>query len=751
MANNPITLYREWKVPLSQSNYRPVAMQVSLFDLMFFTDAANRLCTRYVKNATESSFKSMGLELQHNIIVFDQNIYRFPSFQLGYRDLIKEDSPGDGGTTFEQWAKSGFDICLPKFDKRVKPLHLNPANVTTYIRNASQTDIGNLLTLLNPQDPDSLDFFKSRGFKIWDKDAALKPQTSFDFYNNSVLVPLNREEPNTWADYPYPWKIAVEEDYVSRNVDGADIILSNRDRAFEDRFLFGEYDDSTNVDTYQIRAYNGLCVNYSSVNVWQNLMKYYNARINLTQNEVNDFVSCNGIIVLHINPVLRYLLEHCYVWIKCSFFADYIDYRDFDQSLNKSAKVIHENLMLTKTGDFKRYNKLFSEGAIAARDLARASRPYLPSTTPSVDILRDTLLPTRQGNFNFRQQMDFIIENADDPHSRIGALPVEPLELQIDGMDTPHFTSEALDTPPQVWFDPESRKGSEDYNDFPILIPKDGNLIMNGRIISPTIDELWKMIKELAGGRKPDNEAVSENEEAGYPRGLNDRRVTVDTRPSIRSHKFKNYRTNADVIGDPTNIDYNLDAEEPHYEITSWINNPSQIEYNIIKELIDLNTLIVNSGNIDLIKERIDTINLPTSYNPSTNPWSLREIESQLKGLRWNLCYYITHIQNFGVYNGMIGRNNSDDKEYNVNAGGLYQLHKEYDAKNSFNQPNTVYDERYHRETISYGIGLGEITDDMTTDNKEVVPSWAVYLGADGKWHSTKQSTLIPVRSDEMF
>jgi hypothetical protein len=32
-------------------------------------------------------------------------------------------------------------------------------------------------------------------------------------------------------------------------------------------------------------------------------------------------------------------------------------------------------------------------------------------------------------------------------------------------------------------------------------MPKDGNLITHGRIISPTIDELWIAIKELAAGR----------------------------------------------------------------------------------------------------------------------------------------------------------------------------------------------------------------------------------------------------------
>jgi hypothetical protein len=533
--------------------------------------------------------------------------------------------------------------------------------------------------------------------------------------------------------------VASENDFPT-GVQNADIILCNKDIAFENRFINKESNMS---------AYNGICVNYLSLNIWRHITEYYNLKDTLTQNAVNSMMILSGTEVQSINSVLVYLLKNCYVWIKCSFFADYIDYRDFDQSLNKTATVIHENLMLTKIGDWRRYERLFNDNQeISQKDMAKRKRPYLPSTTPSIDRVKDLILPEHVINSNIKTEIQYIIDDANDPESEIGALPIEPMEKNSDDSEN-DFTDTSFETPPPIWFDPESRKEGKDYNDFPILIPKNGNLITNGRIISPSIDELWQMIKEMISGRQSDNTALST--EAGYPRGDGQLLNAKDTRPSIKKHIFRNYDTNREVIGDPTIIDYNLDSDEPRYEVKSWVNDPSRIEYKIIKELVDLNTMICNGEDSNIIEESIMTMEPPESYMPSLQPWTLREIEAQLKGIRWNLCYHMTFVHNNMVYNGLLGRANSDNKDYNKANGSVYQLHKDYDAKRTFNNPNTVYDDRANRETVSYGVGVGQITHHMVTNEIDPIPAWAVYMGADGQWHSTKQACVIPIRTDELF
>jgi len=797
----PITLYREWKVPLSQSKYTPVAMQVSLYDLMLYRNKANRLCSRFHQAAKRSNFKSMGLELQHNIIVFDSNIYQIDNDPeiikngRGHRIINQNDEKNETdnwGTSFEEFARSGFDICLPKFDKRTKPLFLNWPQAEKLIPDVTPSDYIEVLRWLQPKRLRPDDFYYnlsiednlpySNGIKIWDKDAALKPLTSFDCYDNSVMA-FSRGDANTWDDYPNPFTVGLENDYAylrdpndpesaTNEVQYADIILSNRDHSFEDRFI---------VKDSGYMAYNGLCVNPKSVNIWANLYKYYNSSFDPIRGTENNFadhvatlinIDTEDCSVSHINPVTLYLLQHCYVWVKCSFFADYIDYRDFDQSLNKTAKVIHNNMMLTNVGDYRRYEELFHENHVPNKDRARASRPYLPMTTPSVDLLRTTLLPseiTVKPNYD-NGSMDEIINAADDPASKIGALPIDPLERAIeDEADT--YTSLAFNTPPQVWFDPESRKTGADYKDYPILFPKDGNLHMNGRIISPTIDELWKMIKELIAGRRPDGELIGD--EAGLPRGedrtignrADNRFNRIDTRPTIRNHGFKDHADplKREVIGDPTFIDYELDDDdEPYYDIKHWVNDPSKIQYQVIKEFVSLNTILCNGGPIATVFESIEAMPAPEQYLPSMTTPSIRELEAQLKGLRWNLVYYMTMMHNNVAYNGLLGRPNSDDQIYNEAGGSTYMLHKDYSAKDSYrdvpspNQttfPNTVYDERFNRNVLpipEYGVGLGPMAkdgEDITTTNKDVVPSWATYMGADGQWHSSKQALLIPIRT----
>jgi len=757
MAKNPLVLYQEWKVPLSQSKYSPHATLVSLFDLMFY-EKNKKVFARFLDISNKStieerqiSWKSKGYELEHNIIVFNSNLYRLPDDKADEAcRKIYTNETDELFSPFEDWARTGFDICLPKFDRRTKPLFINASNVTKYTK-VSVEDYSNFVDNYNPKKLLSNDFYfagePTIGIKVFDKDSTLKPKTSADFYANSVLRNSTETPFNDWADYT-PYKVALENDYdflldgeLFDCIKDADIILSNRDIVFEERFLKKESG---------MWAYNGLCVNYNSWDIWRNFFKYYG--LSPDKNSLIWPMSVNSANneATFSNPLILYLLKQCFVYVKASYFADYIDYRDFDQQLNKTSKVIHNNLMLTDVGDYKRYDTLFSEGKITELEKAKATRPYFPSSTPSIDkIARDMNIidSNKPKNLNINE----LIAIADDPSSKIGAIPIEPFESdQISDANDETFTNNYDENnlePPPVWFDPESRKVGADYNDYPIIFPKDGNLHMNGRILSPTIDELWEMIKRLVSGRQADTITPTE---VGYPRNNTPaKQIDFDTRPAIRNHTFTNINEK-DVEGDPLIMTLDQDQDGIlRYRVEKWVNDPAIIAYILMQELQDLNTVIENNAVAETVVAAFNRIKVITEYAPSSLPLSLRELEALIKGIRYNFATYIRDQQERMAFNGKYGRHNTSDATYNQSNGSLYFLHKKYNP-DTFNVPNTVYDEQFNRDIsgIAYGIGLGDITN---SHQKDRVPSWSTYLGADGQWHSTRQCLLVPVRDDEIF
>jgi hypothetical protein len=771
MANN-IELSRSWKQSLTTSKMKPFAMQVSLWDLLFFKNSQGQICTRYIQNPSESNWKCKGYELPHSIIVFDEKMYIKPINDIdkvghriikkGYPDNSEAQIIAENLTLFDKWSSLGIDMSLPWFDTRTKPLFLKSSNVTKYVQNSTTTSLSTLLNQLKPDKLKTSDFYYiaqdqsvnnyAAGFKVWDKEAALKPKTSYDFYIRSALKPATMGEPNTWGDYPDPWYIATEDDYSefwanpqsdkNPGTSGADIILCNKDLSFENRFIIPDSGFS---------AYNTICLNFNSPRVWKNLLRYYSCQA--TTIDPTNFISfLNEYTINSIDPVLNYLIEHCYIWVKCAFFADYIDHRDFNQKLNQESQVSHKDMILGK-GDFKRYEELYSEGAISIVDKAKNTRPYFPTTTPSKDKLRETLLLESEITNNFQTNVKNLIDNANSPDSKIGALPIEPFE-EVGTDTSPNFTTKAVTSEmPSIWFDPESRKTFEDYLDYPVTIGKDGNLITAGRILSPTIDELWHTIKELIAGKKADNANNTSDDFGGYPKNTTPQStINIDTRFKLPTHKFKN-NYEEEKRGDPTNIKIEPDQINPDnivYRVNSWVNNPDSILYNVIKELNDAANEIcsVNPNIVDIVN-KIESLPKPTEYLPMATVPSLRELEGLIKGLRWNLVYYIKFMQSNAVYIGSDGKPNSDNNPYNRNAGTAYLLHREKDL----NTPNTVYDERINRGIpVPFGKGLNPITSDLYGDNNQnIVPSWTVFMSAAGTWQSVSQAINIRIRDDEIW
>lgn len=732
-----IHLSRNWKQTLTTSKMKPFAMQVSLWDLLFYTEE-NKVYPRYSTNIDE--WKCKGFSLPHNTIVFDNNIYIKPITSKGRRIInqSEEENPNDPTlTTFDKWSKLGFDICLPWFDPRTKPLYLTKENYKEYIQ--GDEDFEDFLKRFKPKPLQKNDYYYTAdqpqnhalGYKVWNKDSALQPQYSVDFHKKSILTEETNQE-LSWKTYGDPWYVSIEEDYDFFYINNetqlrqigtinSDIILCNKDISFEGRFLLPESN---------LSAYNQICLNYRSPRVWRNLLEYYN--LSKLKFELEAFFEETKTI--KISPIMTFLLKNCFVWIKCAFFADYIDYKDFNQALNEEAEVIHKNLILGK-GDFKRYNKLFSEHLISPIDFARNTRPYFPNTTPVKDLLAPEMVSI--GN-NYKEVIKELIQDSLNPDTKIGYIPIEPFENYGNGYKN-STTSLPItaDTPP-IWFDPDSRKTENDYNDIPIIMPKKGNLITSGRVISPTIDELWQAFKELAAGTK---KSGSEQEDiGGYP--INKIENPNDTRLKLKKHKFKTLN-GVEAIGDPTNIILQSNDENNiFYRVQSWVSDPDFIQYNVYKEIKDISKEICKFCSIQNIE---DIVKNPEKYLPSNTIPSLRELEALVKGLRWNLIYYIKFLQTSAVYIGSTGQHNSDDKPYNFASGTAYLLHKDKTFTNS-----TVYDERKNRDIeIDFGIGLGKITPEMFGENQDIVPPHTVFMSAAGTWQSVSQCMNVRIRDDE--
>ena len=731
--NKTVKLSNEWKISLSADKHIPAVTKVSLYDMLFFINKDNKTCVRFNEGHQSSLNKnSVGKELNHNVILFDTLMYvvnedrEIRSINQLERYAGPE-TPDETSTTFGEWQERGIDVSLPVVDKRSKPLLLDSSNITDYLSAAKLEDFEDLLDIFDLQETQQLN--------IYDENALKKPQTTREVYTNSVLFEKDHPPIDDWEDYQEPFLIATEEDtqyeiklkkeLIDENDEdededeieiiniakNSDIILCHNDRFFEEKFL---------VEDSGKRAFNGMCFNYLSKNIWMMFFRYYNPDFDLEKAEASFDRVLNHIggisddlsIEKNLNPVLEFLLKNCFVWIKASFFADYVDYRDFGQSLHRDASVIHRNLMLSRFGKWERYLKEieagvgFQEGKLTN---LRNSRPYLPSTTPSIDLIKETVL-LQDGLLTGEvdEDMSRIIKDADSPHSNIGAIPFEPFEVEDISFEANILP---VSGKPPLWFDPESRNKATDYKDFPIIFPKDENLILGGRVLSPTIDELWKMIKEVVSGRASDNDKKINF--PGYPRGEESTKTDFDSRPSIRRHQFE---TNGESkVGDPTNIKYSLENGIASYSISSWVNDPSKIEYDLVEQLQEL------SEGLKIPED----FEAPPKHDPEKAPMSLRELEGYLKGIRWNFEYFLSLFEEVSALNGKYG---------DTEVGSLHMLHKDFKREP---ENNTKY---------SGDSSLGNLEIDK---GQETPAPWSVYLGADGQWHSSSQCLLLPVVEED--
>jgi len=802
---------RSWKRSITTTPDKPFCSLLNAWDAMFYFNPTYPPAVEgrepgawvpriRVQTTSGDDYVFKGLQLSHTTICLDLGIYEATnSNEDGHKRMgLRSDA------SWSDFALKGIDVSIPKFDSRVTPLFLTEDNVNHYVKGygvVSNQEIKNelnaLITFLNPPyNVPSDHCFRAagnkRGLKIYPKKSAMVPVNTFEAYKNSPFFmggPTGDTPINSFNHYRSPAWIATDEQ-GGPLVKNANIVLSQRDYNFENRYLL---DKSGNRDL-RYQAWDSALLNPFEQTTF--LIPYFalggspegatdteNIRTKLTGGQVfTDDLAVD----FSQSPVAQFLLKNSWFYIKCAFYADYVDYRDFAQTLNKEAAVKHRNLIISKDGDYGQTDEGYEEGSEGWKKeyAAKSRRPYAPVTTPTVDYVTEVLanvdntrnLVSEPGDQEFEKTIKALIKLGLDPEGVVGSVQVEPFEPRTEKPpeESGRATPQTRDEFPPMFFDPSFRKTIESYGgQVPVAIPKDGNMIVDGRIMSPTIDELWSAIKMIAGGRSADPinpsdgaAPINVRDFGGYPLGQGARRVDVSTQLKVKDYPFK--KDGIQRVGDPIKIEYNLDVkrgDEPGFSISSWINDPTNIKLNVIRELTGLMNSMVAEGKItqaQYLGQLIDpvswagTVNgvfegkYENQYERTSHVPSLREIEALVKGLRYNFAYLVSILDKSNVWAGPLGQGNGDSEAHNRAAGTVYMLHKDYSGltTKTGNRPlhNTVFDSSKGEGSPQW---LGDLKPAEKWSQGQRVPSWAVYMGADGEWHSSAQAMILAVHSEK--
>ena len=665
MAESTVINRNTWKVWMSSTPTNPQASLHSLYDLL--TNGEMLYCSQ---NANTTEF--VGADLGHDIIIYRNDLY----FTSGRLNTTK---------SFSTWELYGIDLNCPNYDKRNKPLKFK-------LDNTKLTELQN------------------SEFYIYDKSAALIPPTIEAFHNDSdvtSLSPWDTGSNQDWSQYNRLFTVGSQD--RSGSLPNADIILVNKDTVFQASMIFESGKD----------AFTGMYLNGTEQIVEfisRCLKKHFIGDSTLIDSLKGHYSSNTELLsALCGDEQFSYLLKHIYIWVKAPYAADYIRPEDFDQDLNKDANVIHKNIYArASTGDYNRYAET------AGKDEEASSKMYIPKNAPLKDYVSSKYIHKKDST---EATMEALIADADSPESEIGSVFTEPIKdtqsLILDGATTTDLT------PPQ-FFDPESRRTADTYNRVPTVIPKTGNSVSDSRVISPTIDELWYIIKKIISGRPADTNTIigedfaksyasAEKGQEGSDRKGNKSRATAvndkDTTLTEVENSFIFEYNDGLRMGDPVDFEiipsYTLDEKGNPIEnsnaglsITEFFSQPNETVYvdfaEVIKDTETLEKWVEENKNYVSISEvsipGIDTeskIGQDTDWLPRSAPLSMRELESRILGNKYEIIKNYRYITtNFGVV-GPLGMIRKDESGEFLNAGSLYQFHKDYNFNHS--NPNSHF------------------------------------------------------------
>ena len=623
-----------------------------------------------------------GVSLGHDIIIYNGNVYSNTKFS---------------GTSWDDFYRYEIDVSPAIFDKRSK---FKVETVTT--NNFSKLE-----------KPSSIKVY------YYDKDAALYPENikSFFIVNDSWQKYFRNISTFSTDTLEYGYSSSDFMSCVSSTTDDfsniyADIILYKKDTTFSSTMSFEDNKE----------AFTKIKLNTSSELVQKLIVGavFFNSDTSLPDFKNNNYSQVFSYLLNNCSD----LLKHIYLWVKAPFCADYIDPEDFNQDLNQDADVIHRNLLLSNNYDgvrnnFNRYTESYNaenyNTATINDYIERLSRPYTPANSPLKDFLSEKLGQSVGADIqDVETAAQALIENSyEDDHIIGSVLTVPGSEEENPDQSTTRYT-------PFNFYDPESREEKEYYTNLgriPTLIGRDGNLVTDGRLISPSIDEIWYIIKKLISGqpaasyvRDSDNISSPYNEHATNSTTLTE---AVNAQYKIDSVTLDpiDFEYTTDDNGDVSGIgikEFTVQPEKVEHHIYSLlkvvsnrINSFYEQQNKIDSALTESKEGIVYSGNSRDITRTGEDLILGTTkmaqsslanneYGPrSSAPLSLRELEAAILGNKYNIENNFMFISKTYAVTGKFGKQLEDENKNIISAGSLYQFHRDYNA--DVENPNTYF------------------------------------------------------------
>lgn len=658
MAQEGLELQRKpWKVWMSSAP-QPTAVLTTAYDLL----------------------KEGGSKLKHNLVILNENVYAATVFN----------------GNFEQFYRYALDIGPATFDKRSK----------VRVEEIELTDLGISPRFLGSNDT-KIDFY------IQDKNAALYPS------DIQTVFAVN----GTWKEYFRPTSLMANKDVstsyrvdemftasvdTDENPSSSDIYVRETDEIFTATMVFEDGKKAyTTVGinrTVKILKLILGALLFNSSNPISNLGKISKDFFDtLNTQEISNIFS--GLLNTKIGD--KPLLSYIYLWVKAPFCADYIDPKDFNQDLNQDADVTHRNLLLSNNYDsvrnnYNRYNEDVDYIGNTSGDLLeKMSRPYCPMISPMKDVLSEKLmLLSGVSGSSISEKAAKLLEDSLKDDSIIGSVLVSPNgELATDKARYTPFT----------YYDPESRELETYYEELgklPSLIGRDGNLTTDGRIMSPTIDELWYIIyKTILGHSNESTTYISLPSSSNY--GGKDTSLAE----AVKEYKWSN-DDGKTYKGSPLSFIFNTndDGNVNGVSVDEWVSNPDEHYINVHSKIQSVSsdlTSFFDAQNEDVVGSRSifktgDDIALGDAathskefayagreYGPRNVPLSLRELEAAIMGIKYNVDNNFVFEAKTYTTSGKFGKVEKDEEGVIVAGGSLYQMHRDYNA--DIKNPNTVF------------------------------------------------------------
>lgn len=621
-----------------------------------------------------------GTHLGHNILILNESVY----------------SAGTFNGSYEQFYRYGIDLSPSLFDKRSK----------------ARVEIVDIAKILPHEKAANFEPIK---FYVQDRDAALYPEDLKSFFAvNATWKSYFRSSSGLSSkDTATSYQISEMFSVLSKSIEdevSSDICVSDVDEVFSSTMVFEDgkkaYTKLTIQSTARIVKFllGAILFNSDASNKLTDLANIVAdltaSQCDLVFNNIRNITLSSG----------KSILDYIYIWVKGPFCADYIDPNDFNQDLNQDAAVTHKNLLLANDysgvrNDVNRYNASFNYASAELPTenifLENLTRPYCPNISPMKDLLSSKILALSGiSGKNLTEIGQQLIEDSYKDESYIGSVLVSPQSSVT--INTERFT-------PFNFYDPESREDEDFYTNLgkvPTIIGRDGNLTTDGRIMSPSIDEIWYIIyKTILGVNKDPSTVLSTPISSFYNKQDSSLVEAID--------QFKWQQDGQTVKGHPINFDFKFDDNKNvnGISVAEWVANPEEFYINVNKYTAltsdkinkhfdaqnpdEQNTRDIYSTGGDIAlgdsvtHTKVGYTGTDLEYGPRTVPLSLRELEAAIMGVKYNVDNNFIFDSKTYAVTGKFGKLEKNDTNEIIAGGSLYQMHRDYNA--DVENPNTVF------------------------------------------------------------